>query len=683
MEDGFPSGDQVDRYEIEEIVKDQDGVALYRCRDAVLEREVAVKTVSPGDSEAPDVADRLWTEARARASVEHGHVLPLHFVRSTESGPLLVGPWLTGGPLSARADEGRLTIPLLLRTVAGVGRALDALHAAGWVHCDLKPGNIVLAPDGRPVLIDLASARQRGEPLVRQGGSGELTPHFVPPEACRGEPLSTRSDVYSLGVLLYLGLAGRYPVKIPDGVEDPEVIHDLQRGTRITPPSRHTTILGPRVDAVVMRSLRADPDARYGSAGEVGEALREALEAEGLLDAPDPAVPGADAAEESDGGGGDRAVPMIDQLEEFEESLTERERAALRVILARARRVREQARGKFAFLSAEQFGVPASLLALEEVGAAAALAEGATTPAEVAESCGVPEERVARVLDVLGGTEFVLREDGGYSLPATLEVFYQDARRLGVTARPVARAAEFWNHLPHWLATGEPRLEMDAKDGDRYARSVNSMGGHFAEPAGVLVSELQRRELLCEEPAILDVGAGSGVWSLAFAAEEPGARITAVDRPAVLAVARENAASAGVADRMTDLPGDWRDVELEPESFDLCLIANLCHLESGEAVRELFERVLPALRPEGLLMVVDTIPEVLGEAPLALRLQTLRLALRSTDGGLHDLRGYRRWLEAAGFQYLERIRLQEDPAGVSAVVARRREASRRRRPAAG
>src|SRR5690606_12132176 len=132
--------------------------------------------------------------------------------------------------------------------------------------------------------------------------------------------------------------------------------------------------------------------------------------------------------------------------------------------------------------------------------------------------------------------------------------------------------------------------------GSRYAPIVNSFGGNSVQSAGRLVSELIERRLLPKAPRILDVGAGSAIWSLAFAIRDPAATITAVDRQAVLEVTRANADMAGVGNRMTTLAGDWRDVSLPCEAFDLILLANLCHLEPGDAVAELIQRVRPALR---------------------------------------------------------------------------------------
>ena len=654
-------------YEIEEVVTEHESTQVLRCRDPVLDRVVAIKTVRPGADGADRVCRRLLKEARLRSALDHCHLLPLYSVETTPAGPALVGPWLGGGSLVDRC-QGRVTIELLVRVLRAIGSALDALHAAGWVHCDLNFHNVRFARDGRPVLIDLGSARRIGEPWVRGSEPAEVTPRFMPPEGWRGEPLVEASDVYSLGVFLYLGLTGSFPFE----GEDVESFRRKHCTEPLPPPSSRSPLVGAALDEVVSRSLSKDPRARYASGTELAAAFEAALEGDGLRRPPEGArtEPRPESADESSVA----SLEVGPKLKAFENSLGEDERAALQVLLARARHFQGQAREELSDLTSRLFAVPAAVLALEGSGAAAAVARGARTVREVARACDAPEWTLARLLETLTAADLVVRNGEEYSLPPYLEVFYQDAHRLGAVATPLAEGSSFWNHLSHWVRTGEPRVRMDRPDGSRYAPIVNRFGGRFAAPARRLASELTREHDLPQGPEILDVGAGSAAWSLAFAMLDPEASITAVDRAGVLETTRANAEAAGVADRLKLLPGDWRDVSLPPRTFDLALVANLCHLETEADAARLIERVEPALAPGGLLVVVDRVPEDGTSAALPLQLFSLRVALRTTGGELHDLARYRRWFDRAGLDPDRRILLQDAAEGLTALIARCRAA---------
>lgn len=673
---------RMDSYEVEELVCDHGHTAVYRCRDAPLARDVAIKTVSPDASDPDAISRRLRRAADIRSAIDHCNVLPLYRVITGPLGPGLVAPWLSGGSLLDRT-HGRLPLDLLVRVLSGIGSALDALCSAGWAHCDVKFANIFFSADDRPVLGDFASARPIGESVMAEDGTVQMTPEFAPPEACRGEPLHETSDLYSLGVLLYCGLTGRYPVECPSGKPDLDALSEIHRRRSVPPPSRFSPGIGPNLDAVVIRSIAKDPTARYASGAELAAAVRSAIESDGLSirasegerrgNGESRAFTGLRAEREDlrDRPHSGTRTSAARKLLDFRDSLDERERMALNVMLARVRRLHTAAHVRMGMLTSLVFGIPSALLALESCGAAVAMANGAKSAAGIADACGHPESRVRRLLELLADTEFVVEERGEYSLASCLEVLYQDAQRLGGVGRPLEHAAEFWNHLKCWVETGEPRLQMDEHDGSRYAPIVDVMGGQFARPAGRLAAELIDGGVLPRGPSILDIGAGSAVWSLAVAKRDPAATLTAVDRPAVVDVVRANAAAAGLGDRVHTLAGDWRDVPLPDDAFDLVLVANLCHLEAASAVSRLIRRVRRVLRPGGLAVLVDTIPDDLEKAPPIVRLQSLRLTLRTRSGELHDLRRFRRWIEEAGLQFETVVALQKDAVGLKALMARR------------
>jgi ubiquinone/menaquinone biosynthesis C-methylase UbiE len=170
---------------------------------------------------------------------------------------------------------------------------------------------------------------------------------------------------------------------------------------------------------------------------------------------------------------------------------------------------------------------------------------------------------------------------------------------------------------------------------------------------------------------VLDVGAGSGIWSRAMAQRDPTLQVTALDRPLVLEVARRYAIEAGTIDRLTCLSGDMHAVELPSASFDLAILANVLHLEPGERIVPLLRRLREALAPHGELAIVDSIPPDRRTAPDADHLLALHLMLRTPGGTIHDEGEYRAWLHEAGFREPEVLPLSAGDVRLCLLLAAR------------
>ncbi len=636
---------------------------VFRCRDDELPRELAVKGVR-ADGADPRLARRqLLREARLRALVSHPHVLPLF--RSLEGAggePLLVGPWLPGGSLR---DLGQRPLPVaqVLTLAEGLGGALDTLHAADWWHGDVSPGN-VLFHAGEPVLTDFGAARRIGARATRSG-TLVVTPHVSAPEVWAGSPVDGRADVYSLGAVLYQALTGAWPFD----ASEPAAFAELHQWAVVPLPSAKAPLVGTSVGAVLLRALAKKPEQRYSTASRLAAELRSAMQADGLLaDDPPPEESGADRAAPP----GTPAVAAAgERLERFAATLDERELAALRVVMRRSAAVEARAWNETEQIAMQLFAPAAALLALEDCGATAALAEGHDTPAEVAAACAAPERPIARLLELLASIGLVARVGDGYRLPPGPAALYAGRASNGGSARPLREAAAFWAHLSSWTATGEPFTHMDRPDGAVYARTAARAGLVAAGAARELAEALLAGGFVPERGAVLDVGAGSGVWGLAVAAVAPGIRVTALDRPLVLDETRLKAEAAGLGARFEALPGDWRDVRLPAGAFDLAVLANVCHLEPPGEVTRLLERIHGALRTGGAAVVVDTIPEP-GANDVGALLQGLHLALRTACGDVHDRASYTAWLADAGFGAAEVIPLRSTAGSLSALVACRR-----------
>lgn len=617
---------------------------VYRCRDEE-GQTVAVKAVRPGCSDPGFARRQALREARVRSLVRHPHALELLRVVPDADGPLLVGPWLEGGSLREAAGSQRLPLEQVLELAEGLGGALDELHAAGWWHGDVSPGNVLFDATGSPVLVDFGSARRVGARAVRRG-TLVATPQVCAPEVWAGLPADGRADLYSLGVLLYRSLTGAWPFD----ANDPAALAELHLRATVPRPSPH---VGPAVELILLRTLAKTPGERFTTGAELADALRDAARGDGPQTAPD-ADPVAAAAE---------------GLERFAATLSEREQAALRVMLRRSAAAEAEAWHETEQIAMQVFAPAAALLALEDCGAATALASESETPAEVAAACGAHEVAVAHLLEFLAAAGLLAREGDRYHLPPGPERLYAAQAHTGNPVSPLREAAAFWGHLSEWSATGSSLPEMDRPDGALYARAAARTRMLALEPARELAETLVGRGLVPAHARVLDVGAGSAVWGLAVAEAGADVRLTALDRPLVLDVARANADAAGLGERFRTLAGNWAEVPLPGKVFDLAVLANVCHLESSERVRHLLRRVHGALRPGGTIVVVDTMPGP-DAADAGALLQTLHLALRTPSGAVHDAAGYTAWLEEAGFRTAEQIGLRS-AVSLSAMVASR------------
>ncbi|WP_354638397.1 serine/threonine-protein kinase [Kitasatospora camelliae] len=238
---------------------------VWRARDTVLHREVALKEVRPpdpamldGDSEAGQVVrERVLREARALARLQHANVVVIHHIVDR---PELAHPWLvmelvSGGSLHDRLERGPLAPVEAAEIGRGVLSALRAAHAAGIQHRDVKPANVLLRTDGTPVLTDFGIAALRESTSLTATGSLIGSPEFIAPERIRGHEGDPASDLWSLAMMLYVAVEGHHP---------------LRRGTTLAtlaavldepmPPPVRCGPLTPVLAAVLQRDPAARPD---------------------------------------------------------------------------------------------------------------------------------------------------------------------------------------------------------------------------------------------------------------------------------------------------------------------------------------------------------------------------------------------------------------------------------------
>lgn len=257
---------------------------VYRGYDLQLQRDVAVKVLPGHVARDPRYVARFRNEAQRVAALRHPNVVPIfHF--GEERGLLyLVMPILKESLRDRMTREGTLDPLEAIFLTVEVAQALDAAHSQGIVHRDVKPENILLNDEGRPLLTDFGIAREvevlRDSSKARTLATTGMpvgTPAYMAPELLRGAPADHRVDVYGLGVALYEMITGRLP---HEGITAFDVAARALTEVPL-PPSEHNPGIWPALDEVVLGAMASDPDQRYPDMSSLVEALREAALARG------------------------------------------------------------------------------------------------------------------------------------------------------------------------------------------------------------------------------------------------------------------------------------------------------------------------------------------------------------------------------------------------------------------
>ncbi|GAB5518145.1 MAG: hypothetical protein RhofKO_03960 [Rhodothermales bacterium] len=298
------SGDRIGPYRLTKRLGEGGMGLIYHAErvDGTFEQQVAIKFMQRGLASETAIR-RFQHEQQMLARLNHSHIARLYDGGVTPSGvPFLVMEYVDGEPIDAYCDAHQLRIDQRLRLFMQVTEAVQYAHRNLIVHRDLKPANILVTPDGVPKLLDFGIAKLLAEepspytaPLTRTGFR-VMTPEYASPEQIRGEAITTTSDVYQLGVLLYELLTGRRPYRV-----DSRVRHEIERIVLTEPPTRPSTALSEvantpattsitqarrlrleqlrrrlagDLDMIVLMALRKEPERRYASV----EALADDLE---------------------------------------------------------------------------------------------------------------------------------------------------------------------------------------------------------------------------------------------------------------------------------------------------------------------------------------------------------------------------------------------------------------------
>ncbi|HEX6625558.1 MAG TPA: protein kinase, partial [Pyrinomonadaceae bacterium] len=253
---------------------------VYLAEDTRLGRRVALKLLPPPFVSDPDRLRRFEREARAASALNHPNILTLYDIGRVDGTHYIVTEYVEGGTLRARLSAGRITAPEAVRVAAQVAEALSAAHAAGITHRDIKPENIAIRPDGYAKVLDFGLAKLAELP---GGETDSLSPSlrtpmglrmgtvkYMSPEQVLGHAVDGRTDLWSLGVVLYETLTGQAPF----AGANKAATFDLILNHTPAPVTDFDEELPPQLDAIVSRALEKDPELRYQTASDMRAELR-------------------------------------------------------------------------------------------------------------------------------------------------------------------------------------------------------------------------------------------------------------------------------------------------------------------------------------------------------------------------------------------------------------------------
>ncbi|MFC2368747.1 MAG: Stk1 family PASTA domain-containing Ser/Thr kinase [Selenomonas noxia] len=259
------------RYALEALVGSGGMADVYRAKDQLLERTVAVKILHQQYENDTEFITRFQREAKAAARITHPNIVNVYDVGVAEGRHYIVMEYVPGRTLKERIkEEGPVPVPQALQIARQIAGALAQAHANNLVHCDIKPHNILVMPDGNVKVADFGIARAVTESTMTYNDNIMGSVHYFSPEQARGTMITPKSDVYSLGVLLYEMLSGRIPFDGNTAVsiarkhleEDPQPLHMIASG------------IPPVVEALVTRMMAKDPAQRPDSSMLVQDIVR-------------------------------------------------------------------------------------------------------------------------------------------------------------------------------------------------------------------------------------------------------------------------------------------------------------------------------------------------------------------------------------------------------------------------
>lgn len=266
---------KIDQFEVDAKIGQGGMGIVLKGIDPELNRAVAIKVLAPYLASNGTARKRFAREAQAAAAVVHPNVVPIYAVNSSPTRPYIVMQLVPGNSLQTLIqDNGPLEPKDIVRVSMQIARGLAAAHNQGLIHRDVKPGNILIEKDvSRVMITDFGLARAVDDAGMTQTGWLAGTPHYMSPEQSRGDDLDPRSDLFSLGSLMYFLATGREPFR---GDKPYAVIQKIINHAPTHPIELNAEVPGPLAD-IIEKLLEKEPKNRFQSAHDVGQVLEHYL----------------------------------------------------------------------------------------------------------------------------------------------------------------------------------------------------------------------------------------------------------------------------------------------------------------------------------------------------------------------------------------------------------------------
>jgi eukaryotic-like serine/threonine-protein kinase len=264
-------GDKLDDYELEDVVATSGMATVFRARDLRSGQQVAIKVPHPEVESDPTMFDRFRREEEIGTRIDHPGVMKV-FANPDRSQVYMVMEWLDGRLLRQVLNEQKkLPVERAVKLAVGICEALEHVHAHGVVHRDLKPENIMVGDGDEIHLIDFGIAASAGARRLTFAHFSQSmgTPDYISPEQVRGKRGDARSDIYSLGVMLYEMLTGVVPFSGPN----PFAVMNDRLLNQPEPPRELEGSITPQLQEIVYRAMEREPKNRYASAREMAHDL--------------------------------------------------------------------------------------------------------------------------------------------------------------------------------------------------------------------------------------------------------------------------------------------------------------------------------------------------------------------------------------------------------------------------
>ena len=271
IEELRPGTELINKYKIEDVVGRGGMGIVYKAEDTKLKRHVALKFLPPELTQDEEARERFVLEARSAAALSHPNICTIHEINEEEGRSFISMEYVKGQSLKERINQGPLKTEEALKIAIQVAEGLEEAHKKGIVHRDIKSANIMITEKGQAKVMDFGLAKVKGGTLLTREGTTLGTVAYMSPEQARGEEVDQRTDIWSLGVVMYEMLSGDFPFK---GDREASILYSVVH-EEPKPIKEIKSDLPPEIQQIIGRALKKKPESRYASAEEMLKDLRK------------------------------------------------------------------------------------------------------------------------------------------------------------------------------------------------------------------------------------------------------------------------------------------------------------------------------------------------------------------------------------------------------------------------